>query len=78
MIPFNQRLRGILYQKGITIIQFCDGTGISRENFFYRKGKRLKHCRYIYMAIAYYLEMNVEDLISGTDAEVDFYGDSGI
>jgi hypothetical protein len=27
------------------------------------------------MAIAYYLEMSVEELIEGTDAEKDWYGD---
>jgi hypothetical protein len=30
------------------------------------------------MAIAYYLNMDVEELIAGTDAEIDWYGDYGI
>ena len=79
MISFEQRLRDILYERNIPINCFSDDTGINRENFFYRKKRnRRKRCRYIYMAIAYYLNMAVEDLIRGTDAEIDFYGDMGI
>ena len=79
MISFEQRLRDILYKNDTTITQLCDDTGINRENFFYRKSRRLrKRCRYIYMAIAYYLNMDVEDLIRDTDAEIDWYGDMGI
>lgn len=77
MIPFKDRVRTLLYQKGISLRKFSDDTGINRENFFYRK-KSQKHCRYIHMAIAYYLDMDVEELVLGTDAEVDWYGDYGI
>ena len=76
MILFDQRLRDILYNRNITITKFSDDTGINRENFFYRKNhRRRKRCRYIYMAIAYYLDVDVMSLIAGTDAEADWYGD---
>ena len=79
MISFEQRLRDILYEREIPINRFSDDTGIDKANFFYRKTRnRRKRCRYIYMAIAHYLNMDVEDLIRGTDAEIDFYGDMGI
>lgn len=76
MIPFKERVRNILKQRKIPLIKFADDTGINRENFFYKNAH--KHCRYIHMAIAYYLNMDVEELIAGTDAEIDFYGDCGI
>lgn len=75
MIPFTDRVRDILYDRHISIHKFASDTGISRENFFYRKNVRYSHRRYIYMAIAYYFGMKVEDLIAGTDGELDFYGD---
>lgn len=80
MTPFKEKLRKILKKRKIPLIRFEEDTGIDRANFFYRKGKleSHKHCRYIYMAIAYYLDMDVEDLIAGTDAEIDWYGDFGI
>ena len=79
MIPFDQRLRDILFERNIPIQKFGDDTGINRENFFYRKSRGLrKRCRYIYMAIAYYLDVRVEDMIAGTTAEIDWYGDAGI
>lgn len=76
MIPFKDRVRSILKQRKIPLTKFSDDTGIDRVNFFY-KGAH-KHCRYVHMAIAYYLNMDVEELIAGTDAEIDFYGDCGI
>lgn len=76
MIPFKTKLRQILKQRKITLLRFSEETGIDRVSFFY-KGRH-KHCRYIYMAIAYYLDMSVEDLIAGTDGEIDWYGDCGI
>ena len=78
MISFEQRLRDILYEREIPINRFSDDTDINRGNFFYRKNRLQRHRRHIYMAIAYYFNMDVEDLIRGTDAEIDFYGDMGI
>lgn len=79
MIQFDQRLRDLLYARDITITQFSEDTGINRINFFYRKSRpKRRRRRYVYMAIAYYLGVDVEDLVAGTDAEIDFYGDAGI
>lgn len=76
MTPFKTKLRKILKKRKISLLQFSEDTGINRINFFYKDAH--KHCRYIYMAIAYYLDMKVEDLIEGTDGEIDWYGDCGI
>lgn len=74
MIPFKTKLREMLQQRGICLRQFCWDTGLAHQSFFYRE---CKHRRATYMAIAYYLEMSVEELIEGTDAEKDWYGDWG-
>ena len=77
MTPFRDKVKAILKERGIPLTKFQDDTGINRENFFYRRQSH-KHCRYIHMAIAYYLNMDVEELVTGTDAEIDWYGDAGI
>ena len=74
---FKDRVRDLLYQRQIPIYKFQEDTGIDRTSFFYRRDAH-KHCRYIHMAIAYYFDMDVEELIAGTDAEIDWYGDLGI
>lgn len=71
MIPFKTRLRGILAERDISVEQFCLDTGINRVSFFH---KNVRHYRSTYMAIAYYLDMRVEDLIAGTNAVQDWYG----
>lgn len=71
LIPFEQRLRQILWDRNINTIQFSIDTGIAR-NIFYRN--RHKHRRAIYMAIAYYLNMTVEELVEGTTAMDEWYG----
>ena len=76
-IPFKARVREILEERRIPIYKFQECTGIDRTSFFYRRDAH-KHCRYIHMAIAYYFDMDVEELIDGTDAEKDWYGDLGI
>jgi transcriptional regulator with XRE-family HTH domain len=76
-VPFKARVREILEERRIPIYEFQENTGIDRTSFFYRRDAH-KHCRYIHMAIAYYFDMDVEELIAGTDAEIDWYGDYGI
>lgn len=76
-VPFKARVREILEERRIPIYEFQENTGIDRTSFFYRRDAH-KHCRYIHMAIAYYFDMDVEELIAGTDAEIDWYGDLGI
>ncbi len=73
MIPFKDKLRKILKERKISLNRFSEETGINRANFFYRKNVTHQHCRYIYMAIAYYLGMSVAELIEGTDGEEDWY-----
>ena len=75
MIPFKAKLRAILKERNILVTDFCLDTGINRQSFFH---KHNRHHRTTYMAIAYYLSMKVEELIDGTDAEADYYGDKGI
>jgi len=67
MIPFKTKLKSILKKRKISLTRFSEDTGISRENFFYRD--RHKHCKYIYMVIAYYLGMPLEELLEDTDME---------
>ncbi len=76
-VPFKVRVREILEERKIPIFEFQESTGINRTSFFYKRDAH-KHCRYIHMAIAYYFDMDVEELIAGTDAEIDWYGDLGI
>lgn len=75
MIPLKDKVKAILKSRKIPLTRFAEETQIDRVNFFYRDMHR--HCRYIHMAIAYYLGMDVEELVSGTDAEFDWYGDCG-
>ena len=77
LIPFRDRVRDLLYKNKISLLRFSGDTGIDRRNFFYGRESH-KHCRYIHMAIAYYFDMDVEELIEGTDAEIDWYGDAGV
>lgn len=77
LVPFKARVREILEERRIPIFEFQENTGIDRTSFFYRRNAH-KHSRYIHMAIAYYFNMDVEELIAGTDAEIDWYGDLGI
>ena len=77
LTPFSDKVKSLLRERGISGVKFQEDTCINRSNFFYRKISH-KHCRYIHMAIAYYLGMDVEELVADTDAEIDWYGDAGI
>lgn len=74
--PFKDRVRKILKQRNITVFEFTEDTGIDRGRFFHSNPS--KRSRHVYMAIAYYFGMNVDELVAGTDAEFDLYGDCGI
>ena len=67
---FIERLVAILYERNISISQFCRDIGIDRPSFFYKK--RHKHKKVYYIAIAHYLNMTVEELVAGTDAMDDW------
>ena len=64
-IPLGQRIRELLWERGITTAQFELDTGISR-NILY---KDRKTHRSMLMGLAYYFGITVEDLIRGTTAE---------
>ena len=74
MIPFKDKVKAILKSRKIPLTKFAEETEIDRVNFFYKDMHR--HCKYIHMAIAYYLGMDVIELVSGTDAEDDWYCDA--
>lgn len=71
MIPFGDKVRTILKSRKITTAQFEVDTGIGRR-VLYRNDHR--HHKSTLMAIAYYLNMTVEDLVDGTDAIDILYG----
>lgn len=70
MMAFTDKLRDILRERKISTSKFSDETGISRK-IFYDTGRT--YHKATLMAIAYYLNTAVEDLISGTDAEDSWY-----
>jgi len=76
VIPFKDRMKQRLKERGVTLTQFCVETEINPQRFFYTH--KHKHHRAYYMACAYYLGTTVEELVEGTDAEIDWYGDAGI
>ncbi len=59
----------MLDERGLTQFKFCQDLGIDRSRFFRDKHRP----RYVYMAIAYYFGMDVDDLMEGTEAVDDFY-----
>lgn len=66
MISFKEKLKYILKERKISLTQFSEETGINRVSFFYKEHGHKPH---IYMSIAYYLGMTVEELIKDTDME---------
>ena len=69
-ISFIDKLRMILKKRNISTHQFERDTLIARR-IFYDKGRRLN--KSTLMAIAYYLKMDAEEMIEGTDAEDVWY-----
>lgn len=69
-IPFGDKVRTILKSRKITTAQFERDTGIGRR-LLYKTGH--KHHKPTLMGIAYYLKMEGEDLVKGTDAEDVWY-----
>ena len=69
MIPFREKLKRILKEKGISTRQFEIDTGICKDILYYER----KTHKSMLMGLAYYLEMKVEDMIEGTDAEDIWY-----
>lgn len=64
-VAIGDRIKLLLYKRGISTIQFEWDTGIARR-IFYPYNRKLT--RSTLMAVAYYLGISVEDLVDGTDA----------
>lgn len=67
MMEFREKLKQILKQRGISLSRFSEDTGIDRVSFFYKRAEARKP--HVYMAIAYYLGMTLEELLEGTEME---------
>ena len=65
---FNDRLKQLMKEKGKSFVDMEDKIGIYNKTVW-RGVKR----RSTLAAIAYYMEMRVEDMIDGTDAEDVWY-----
>lgn len=65
LIPFGDKVRTILKSRKITTAQFEVDTGIGRR-VLYRTDHR--HHKSTLMAIAYYLKLDGDELVDGTDA----------
>ena len=63
---FGEKLKRILYSRGISTLRFEQETTIGRRIFY--EDRRLHQATI--MAIAYYLDMEVEELVEGTTAEL--------
>lgn len=64
--PFRVKMRRLLREKEISIFRFEFETGICRKMLY--PCYKSRPTRATLMALAYYLEMRVEDLVDGTDA----------
>lgn len=71
---FKEKLKKILKEQNIPVSKFCEDLGLDRSNFFCRKKSSNGHKPHVYMAIAYYFGVDVEELLADTDALNDFYG----
>ena len=71
LIPFFHRVRKILKERKITTLQFECDTGIARRILY--KTDHRPH-KATLMAIAYYLKMDGEELVKGTDVEDIWHG----
>ena len=72
MVRFLFRVQSLLAARGEVLNDLQSGVGVNRKTL-YRGPKR----KQTIAAIAYYLDMNAEDLVAGTDAEETWYKDTG-
>ena len=70
MIPIGQKISSLLYSRGISTNKFERDTGIARRILY---PSEYKPRRATLMAVAYYLDTTVEELVSGTDAEENWH-----
>lgn len=71
MEPFRDKLKRLLQERGISANQFERETGIARRIFCESYTRKLH--RSTLLAIAYFLQMDVEELVQGTTAEESWY-----
>ena len=64
-VKIGDRIKQLLWERGITTLKFEADTGMSRRLFYHRTGVVR---RSILMACAYYLGITVEEMVEGTDA----------
>lgn len=64
MIRFIHRVQNLLAERGEVLNDLQSGAGVHRKTL-YRGPKR----KQTIAAIAYYLNVNADDLVAGTDAE---------
>ena len=69
-IPFVDKLRKFLKERDISTNKFERDTLIARR-IFYDKNRQLH--KSTLMGIAYYLKMDAEEMVEGTDAEDVWY-----
>ena len=72
MVRFIYRVQSLLGARGEVLNDLQCGVGVNRKTL-YRGPKR----KQTIAAIAYYLDMNAEDLVAGTDAEETWNKDTG-
>jgi transcriptional regulator with XRE-family HTH domain len=69
-IPLRTRVRELMRERGISVNQMMRDTGLAK-NFLYRDSSRPHRSRL--MALAYYFDITVEELVDGTDAYNEWY-----
>lgn len=72
MIRFIYRVQDLLAERGEVLNDLQRGAGVHRKTL-YRGPKR----KQTIAAIAYYLDMNADELVAGTDAEEVWARDTG-
>lgn len=65
MTKFKYRVQDLLAERGESLNDLQRGVGVVRQTF-YRGGPKRKQA---IAAIAYYLGVNADELVAGTDAE---------
>ena len=71
MIRFLYRVQDLLAERGEVLNDLQRGAGVQRKTL--DRGPKRKQT---IAAIAYYLRMNAEELVAGTDAEEVWYRDT--
>ena len=76
MVRFEDKLKALLKERGLTLRQMEWDTGICRLSFAPSRAV-VAHRPSTLMAMAYYLQLTVEDLVEDTDLEDHWHDRSG-